>query len=148
MMYFVKLKLISNLKFQINDDTGEQHTFDELRLMSIRAAQNLRKREYGSEQVFGFITEHVTHLAPLIVAALCLGHPISAMNQWKHDSTRILKTVEPSVIFCEARMYDMVVECMAEAGCNAKIFTFNGTKGSSEAVENLLEETGIEEDFM
>lgn len=143
---FYKIK--TNFEFQINDDTGEQHTFDELRLMSIRAAQNLQKRMYGSKQVFGFITEHVTHLAPLIVAALCLGNPISAMNHWKHDSTRILKMVQPSVIFCEARVYDMVVECMTEAGCNAKVFTFNGIKGNSEAVENLFEETGIEDDFM
>lgn len=117
--------------------------------MSIRAAQNLQKRGYGSKHIFGVITEHVTNLSPIIIASLCLGAPISPMNtEWKLDTTRILKLIRADVIFCEARGYEMVANCMVEAGCTAKVFTFNGTSGNSEAVENLFEETGIEDDFM
>lgn len=136
--------------FQINADTGEQFTFDELRLMSIRAAQNLQRQGYASKgEIIGFVTENVSHLAPIIIASLCLGCPISAMHtQWKHDTARVLKMTEPSIIFCEVRSYDMVMECLAELGISAKIFTFNGTKGKSEAVESLFEETGIEDDFV
>lgn len=41
----------------------------------------------------------------------------------------------------------MVVESLEEVGSNAKVFTFNGTKGDSEAMETLFEETGTENDF-
>lgn len=118
--------------------------------MSIRAAQNLQRQGYGTKsEVVGFITENVHHLAPILIASLCLGSPICAMHtQWKHDTVRVMKMTKPSVIFCDVRSYDMAVDCLAEVGINAKIFTFNGTKDKSEAVENLFEETGIEDDFV
>lgn len=119
-------------------------------MLSIRAAQNLQKRGYGMKgDVFGFVTENVSQLSPIIVASLCLGSVISAMHtQWKHDTARVLKMTEPSVIFCEVRSYDMVVECMKEMEINTKVFTFNGTKGKSESVDSLFVETGFEDDFV
>lgn len=55
---------------------------------------------------------------------------------------------QPIVIFCEIDVYDLVKECFNEIGRNVKIFTFNGVRGDSEAVENLLQETQNEEEFM
>lgn len=136
-------------RFQISDDTGERFTFDELRLMTIRAAQNLHRRNYAaSKQVIGIISRNVAHVAPIAFAALCLGCPINSMHtNWKVDTIRVLQMTEPALIFCEAKLYDLVCECLDAVGNRAKIFTFCGTKGGSEPVENLLAETGDEDDF-
>lgn len=51
------------------------------------------------------------------------------------------------MIFCDVKAYDLLIDCLKEMDISAKIFTFNGTKGDSEPVENLFEETGREADF-
>lgn len=62
--------------------------------------------------------------------------------------TQTFQITQPTIIFCELDAYDAVKECFNEIGKNVKIFTFNGVRGDSEAVENLLQETHNEEDFM
>lgn len=138
------------IQFQINDDTGEQFTFDEIRMKTIRAAQNLRKRGYDSKHVVAIIAGNVANLAPAVYASLCLGWPIVAMYtaMEKQSILRMFELSEPKIIFCEVKVYDLVVECLGEVGKKAKIFTFSGTKGESEAVESLFEETGTEEHFV
>lgn len=62
---------------------------------------------------------------------------------------RMLKIAEPRLIFCEMDKIDLLLECLKELQMEVKIFTFNGTKGDLESVENLFKETGIdEEDFL
>lgn len=117
--------------------------------MTIRVAQNLQKRDYAApKQVIGIISGNVAHVAPIAFAALCIGCPINSMHTiWKLDTIRVLQMTEPTLIFCEAKLYDLVRECLDAVGNNAKIFTFNGVEGDSEPVENLLVETGDEDDF-
>lgn len=87
-------------------------------------------------------------LAPIVFAALCMGCPINAQSSaWKPDLLRMLEITAPDVIFCEVEVYHKMVECLTELGNKAKIFTFNGTIGDSEAVQKLFEETGIEDEF-
>lgn len=118
-------------------------------MKTIRAAQNLQKRGYKSKQVFGFMTGNFPDVSPIAFASLCMGCPINAQSStWKPDMLRMLGITEPDLIFCEVEVYDVMVECLTELGNKAKIFTFNGTKGDSEPVQNLFEETGIEEEFM
>lgn len=119
-------------------------------MMAIRAAQNLQRRGFEPKQVFGIMSENVAHLAPIVLAAFCLGCPINPMfsSVEKTDIIRMFQISKPSVIFCEARLYDLAVDCMNQLGNSAKIFTFNGIRGDSEAVESLFTETGTEEDFL
>lgn len=95
------------------------------------------------------IAGNVANLAPIVYASLCLGWPVVTMYtaMEKQSIVRMFDLTEPKIIFCEVNVYDLVVECLSEVGSNAKIFTFNGTKGESEAVESLLEETGTEMEF-
>lgn len=118
-------------------------------MMTIRAAQNLQKRGYNSKDVTALITGDVAHLAPIVFAGLCLGHPMSAMaSSWKPDLLRMLEITKPRIIFCEVEKYDLVVECMADLGIQAKVFTFGGAKGDAEPVENLFVETNCEDEFV
>lgn len=135
---------------QINDDSDEEQTFGHLRMKTIRSAQNLLARGYKSKQVFGIVAENVAHLSPIVFASLCLGCPINTLNTGveKASLIRSFKVTEPSVVFCDVKVYDLVAECLTQMGSNVKVFTFNGTKRDSEQVENLFMETGIEEDFV
>lgn len=136
---------------QISDDSGEQFTFDEIRVQTIRIAQNLQKRGYTTpQQVFGIVANNVPHLAAVVFASSCLGCPINAMHAAAEKANMLyaFRITQPSVLFCEIGVYDLVKECFDEIGLNVKIFTFNGVKGDSEAVENLLQVTHDGDDFL
>lgn len=119
-------------------------------MQTIRVAQNLQKRGYTSKQVFGIVANNVAHLSAVVFASFCLGCPINATHAAaeKTDMIHAFQTTRPSAIFCEVHVYDLIKECVKEIGMNIKIFTFNGVKGDSEAVECLLQVTEQEEDFM
>lgn len=140
-----------NIFWQISDDSGEHFTFDEIRLQTIRIAQNLQKRGYAQlKQVFGIVANNVPHLAAVVFASFCLGCPINATHAAaeKANMLHAFRITQPSVVFCEIGVYDLVRECFGEIGLNVKIFTFNGVKEDSEAFENLLQDTHNEDAFM
>lgn len=135
---------------QISDDTGAQLTFDEIRLKTIRAAQNLQKRGAAPKQVFSFVANNSQYLTPMVFASMCLGSPINTMDAsfGKAELIHMLKATKPGLIFCDIEAYDATKESLDELGNNAKIFTFGGSNGGSEPVENLFQETGNEDEFM
>lgn len=138
-------------RFQINADTGEQFTFKQMRLKTIRVAQNLQRRGFNSKCTVATVAGNVPHLAPIVYASLCLGCPVAPMYtaMEKQSVLRMIELTEPRIIFCEVKVYDLMVECLAEVGIsNVKIFTFDGVKGHSEAVDDLFNPTGNERDFV
>lgn len=117
--------------------------------MTIRAAQNLQARGYGSKQVVGIVARDVPHLIPIVFGQLCLGNPMNIMNMtFKADMIRMLQISEPQLMFCEMDRLDLLLECLDELNMNPKIFTFNGKKGDLEPVECLFTPTGNEEDYV
>lgn len=52
------------VKYQISDNNGIRMSFDEIRLKSIRLAQNLQGRGYKPNQVFGIIAKNSHYVAP------------------------------------------------------------------------------------
>lgn len=113
-------------------------------------AENLKKRGCQPKQVIGIMAEHTDHLSSVILASLCLGCPsnVLGISVEKSDIINMFGITEPSIIFCEVEKYDLMKECLKELNNDAPIFTFNGTKCDSEAVENLFEVTGTEHNFM
>lgn len=135
---------------QISDDSGIQLTFDEIRLKTIRATQNLQKRGYNSKQILGLIANNSHHVTPIVFASMCLGCPLNTMDAsfGKSELIHMLKLTKPTLIFCDIEAYDSAIESLNEIKNNAKVFTFGGSKAGSEPIENLFVETGIENEFM
>lgn len=136
---------------QISADSGVHLTFDEIRLNTIRAAQNLQRKGCQPKQfVIGIVADNSIHLSSIVYASICLGCPINALNTVieKQDVIRMFGITRPSVVFCDVNLYDLIANCLNELTNNAKMYTFNGAKGNSEAVENLFKATGTEDDFM
>lgn len=93
---------------------------------------------------------NVAHLAPIVFASLCLGCPINPLDVKMEKSTvlNMLQLTQPRIVFCEIKVYDLIVEVLTDLKIDAKVFTLNGSKGDSVPVDVLFVETGIEENFM
>lgn len=125
-------------------------TFDEIRMKSIQAAQNLKKRGYVPKKVIGLMAKNSHHVAPIVFGSIGIGCPVNTLDPLfgKTELIHMLKTIKPVLMFCDIECYELVKECFTELGNKAKIFTFGGSKGDAESVENLLSETHDEDNFM
>lgn len=90
------------------------------------------------------------HLASIVIAAFCIGCPISplATSFGKNEIIHMLNITKPSLIFCDVDCHDRLVDSLQAVGNPAKIITFNGKVGESEQVEDLFVATGTESSFM
>ena len=125
-------------------------TFDEIRIKTIRAAQNLQARGYNQKQIFGIMARNSHHVAPIFFASIANGCPINPIDPFfeKIELLHMLKLTQPVLMFCDIDCYDILNDCLSELGNKAKVFTFGGQKGQSESVENLFRETHKEHEFV
>ncbi|XP_055325885.1 uncharacterized protein LOC129579744 [Sitodiplosis mosellana] len=135
---------------QISDNNGIEMTFDEIRLKTIRAAQNLQELGYQPKQVFAFMIRNSHHVAPTVFGAISIGCSVNSLDPsfGKTELLHMLGTTKPDLMFCDVESYELVKECLVQLQNDAKIFTFGGSDGESEPVENLFAETGTESSFM
>lgn len=127
-------------------------TFSEIRLRSIRAAQNLLKRGFGPRQNFCFMTFNSDHLVPMVLASIGLLCPIVPLTLIlsKDEIVQILTKTKPPIVFCDAQLFDMLNEALSELQFTIKVFLFDGHGNDDgvESVENLFKETGEEDAFV
>lgn len=125
-------------------------TFDEIRLKTIRVAQNLQDLGYQSKQVFAFMVKNSHYVAPTLFGAISIGCSVNTLDPsfGKTELIHMLGTTKPNLMFCDVGSYGLVKDCLVELENDAKIFTFGGNEDESEPVENLFTETGNEDKFM
>lgn len=125
-------------------------TFREIHTNTVRVAQNLQKRGYGPKQMFAIMARNSRHMASIMFSSISIGCTVNPLDP-TYDKTvliHMLKKTKPVLMFCDTDVCDLVEECLNEVGNNAKIFTFGGSKGNSEPIENLLAETHRENAFV
>lgn len=90
------------------------------------------------------------HVAPIVFASVVIGCAFNPLDTslGKAELMHMFKIAKPGLMFCDVACYELIIECFKELGIEAKIFTFGGTIGRSEAVETLFEETHKENQFM
>lgn len=125
-------------------------TFDEIRIKAIQAAINLRKFGYRPENVFGLMAKNSMNISSIVFASLFIGCPLNTLDPTfgKTELIHMLKTTEPSLMFCDVEVYDLVEKCFTELGSKAQILTFGGQKSNSKSVESLFVDTGDENQFV
>lgn len=125
-------------------------TFDEIRIKTIRAAQNLQKHGYQPGQVIGLMAKNSHFVAPIVFGSIGIGCPVNTLDPLfgKIELSHMLNAIKPVLMFCDIDNYELVKECLTDLGSDAKIFTFGGSKGGAEPVEILLSETHEEDDFV
>lgn len=122
-------------------------SFDEMRIKTICAAQNLQRRGYTPKQVFAFIGANSHNAAAIILASISIGCPVNTIHK-KAEVMEMLKKTKPAAMFSDLVYYNFLKECLTELGNDATIFTFGGSKNDSEPVEVLFAETQEEDNFM
>lgn len=91
-------------------------------------------------------------LLVVVFASIALGCPVNGLDPsfGRTELLHMLKTTKPTLICCDVQCYDLVYESLKELDSEARqsIFTFGGSKGDSEPVENLFAETHTEHQFL
>lgn len=94
----------------------------------------------------------ICSVASVVFGSLALGCPLNTLDSsfGKTELMHMLKSIKPVVMFCDIGCYDLLEECLTELNYESKhtVFTFGGSKGNSEPVENLFSETNKENQFM
>lgn len=124
-------------------------TFDEVRTKTLRAAQNLQSRGYEQNQVIGFLVGNHSNVAPIAFASIAIGCAICPFDTsfGKAKLLEMLKIIKPVLMFCEAKCYAILEECLVEVENKAKIFVFEGGQDHTDHVDDLFEKTHNENQF-
>lgn len=125
-------------------------SYEEIRIKIIRATQNLRNRGYRSNEVFAVLANNSHNVAPIAFATMANGSAVNTLDPsfGKTELLHMFSTIKPALVFCDVETYELAQKCLIELKNDAKIFTFGGSTGTSEDVENLFVETHDEENFL
>lgn len=126
-------------------------TYHELRLKTIRAAQNLQEMGFQSRQVFSFMVNQCDDLLPLFLASTCLACPIVPLHSMlsKEEIVRIFAKTKPCVIFCDTNHLNMISQAIKESQLNkVKVFVVGESIDDFESIQDLFVETGDENHFV
>lgn len=135
---------------QINDDTGIQLTFNDVRIKATRVAQNLQKRGFTARELFCFVAANTDDLMPIYLASIGLATCTIPLHSilTKDEMIPILMKIQPVVIFCDDSSYEQLNAALIEAQLNPKIFIIGEHIDGAESVESLFIETGDESQFV
>ena len=147
---FKNLHKTPNKIAQISIFEKTELTYNELRLLSIRAAQNLLDLGVKPGDVIGFIAKNSTYLAPITFGCFLIGAPINPLDavHQLEDYKHLWGITRPKIIFCDPDKLDLVQEAIKFLNLNAKVFTFLENIEGFLSVEEVLKETGNEDNFM
>ncbi|XP_065074848.1 probable 4-coumarate--CoA ligase 1 [Ochlerotatus camptorhynchus] len=139
---------------QISADSGVEVTGAEMRLWTIRIAQNLIRMGYGgvgrqNEDMFTMIVRNGENTAPVLFACFALGIPANTLDPsfLRDDLSHMLEKVRPKVVFCENEALEETVAACDLAHVSPKIILMGHHLVGYDHVESLLKVTGQEELF-
>ncbi|XP_058123911.1 uncharacterized protein LOC131293189 [Anopheles ziemanni] len=149
---FEVLNRSSDRLVQIDMDTGRSMTYAEFKSRMIRFAQNLTAMRVGKGDVVVLANANSENLGPLVCALLSIGAPFNALspNFNEDDMAHMLGTTKPKLVFCDANNFDIVRSAVRRVfqGKTPPIYVFEDKRDDVQHAEELLKETGQEEQFM
>ncbi|XP_001662564.2 4-coumarate--CoA ligase-like 9 [Aedes aegypti] len=137
---------------QISADSGAEVTGGELRLRTIRIAQNLTRMGYGSDSkdIFTMIVRNGEHTAPVMFACFALGVPVNTLDPsfQRDDLSHMFQAVRPTVIFCETESLEETIAACELAAITPRIILMGSHVEGYDQVDRLMMVTGQEELFV
>lgn len=154
---FLGEEILRNLKqtpdrvVQIIHEENYEMTCEDLRVSSIRVAQNLTKLGIKADDVVGVICKHSSLQSYLLTGCVYIGALISAqdisfnVNDMKH----LFGITKPKLVVCDAEVIERVQQALRELNFDIKIFVTSKDefKGAS-SIFDLLAPTGTEDNFV
>ncbi|KXJ83978.1 hypothetical protein RP20_CCG024709 [Aedes albopictus] len=138
----------------IDADSDRVLTREEVRIRAMRIAQNLRAK-FGllgdnAEEIVTIAALGSENLIPLTVALQCLAVPYNALypHYSEGEMVHMMKQTQSRLIFCDDLNYSLVMEAAKKSiKENFVIFLLHGSVEGVRSVVELLEETGVEDEF-
>lgn len=126
-------------------------TCNELRISSIRIAQNLITLGIKPDDVVGVICKNSSQVTYLVNACALIGSPVNPLDLsfYANDIKNLFGQTLPKIIVCDIEIVDRVEEALRGLKSDAKVFVTGPekVKGTS-SFKELLEPTGVEESFI
>lgn len=136
---------------QISADTGVRLTCAEIRLRTIRVAQNLTRMDYGQGNIFSMAIRNEENAAPVLFACFALGIPVNTLDASfeRDDLSHMLNLIRSQVVFCDRDTWPEMKVALEMTKNDAVVFIFGegGVEGCRH-VNDLLVETGTEDQFV
>jgi 4-coumarate--CoA ligase len=131
---------------QINHEEGTSQTCQEVKLASIRVAQNLRRLGIQSDDVIGFVCRNSSTVNSLIYGCVLIGAPINPLHvSFTKDKIRhMFRQTKPVLVFCDHDVFETTKEALLEMKSSAMIFTLLKKIPVVPFVNELLIPTGSE----
>lgn len=121
-----------------------------MRLRTIRAAQNILKLGFQENDVFSIIAGNSENVAPIVFASMSIGCPLNTLDPsfGTFEVAHMFKMAKPKLIFCDLNKLEVVLNSLEQLNMNAMIFTFGESTEHSQNIDELLNETGDEQEFV
>lgn len=136
---------------QISADTGVRLTCAEIRLRTIRVAQNLTRMGYGQGNIFSMAIRNDENAAPVLFACFALGIPVNTLDASfeRDDLSHMLNLIQSQVVFCDRDTWPEMKVALEMTKNDSVVFIFGegGVEGCRH-VNDLLVETGTEDQFV
>jgi 4-coumarate--CoA ligase len=146
-----KLKETPDRVLQVNHDNGHEIICEELRVSSVRIAQNLIKSGIKADDVIGVICKNSNEVTFLLNACILIGAPINPLDLsfTKDDIKHLFGQTLPKLVICDLVVFDKVQQALTELKLNAKIHvTSKNLIDGALSFFDLLTPTGNEDEFI
>lgn len=112
-------------------------------------AKALRKYEFKKGDVLTIVARNHEELTPVVIAALCLGCPVNALDITFSETeiNHLLQIARPKAVFCDCDVIGVVKKSLRNVNSNARIFTFRGSDDQAIAVSDILTEECKEDEY-
>ena len=135
---------------EIHHEDDVRVTFAEIRLKSIRVAQNLIKSGISADDVVGIVCKNQVNLTPIVYGCAFIGAPVNPLDVSFaiNDIKQMFGQTKPKIVICDNDVYDNVKQALDAIESNAEIYLFNERISGIKCLDDLLEPTGHEDEFV
>ncbi|KXJ77102.1 hypothetical protein RP20_CCG008342 [Aedes albopictus] len=136
---------------QISAESGVRVTYQEMRLRSIRVAQNLSSI-VGIQKgdMVTIVARNNEKVAPVVYGCFMLGTPMNTLDPGFHreDFAHMFETIKPKLVICEGDLVDEMVAAFEMVDIAPELILFGPRINGYGKVDDLLVETGTEKHFL
>jgi 4-coumarate--CoA ligase len=135
---------------QVCYDDGVEMMAGEIAKLGLRVAKNLTKEGFKQGDVIGLVVKNTTYVAPLVLACLLIGTPVSTLDPTFDDKeiANIFRQTRPKLVFCDHDNWDMVVDALNQCDSEAEILTIDEKMTGVRFITEMLELLPGEMEYM
>lgn len=134
------LKQTPNSVTQVSADTNIETTCHEMRLKTMKIASYLMNCGFKQGDVVGIMASNSENLAPVAFASFTLGMPINPLApvMTESDIIGMYSKTRPKVVFCDARIVEMVRAAADQMMIRPAIYTLVAKVDGYKFVDDIL----------